>query len=54
MSIKLTEGGLQLPRWLAYNCRDEWPGYAEIHNQIVGYLARYENKYAFEYDSDCL
>ena len=34
MSIKLTEGGLQLPRWLAYNCRDEWPGYAEIHKTI--------------------
>ena len=25
-----------------------------FNNQIVGYLARYENKYAFEYDSDCL
>ena len=25
-----------------------------FNNQIVGYLARYENKYAFEYDSDWL
>ena len=33
MSIKLTEGGLQLPRYLAYNRRDEWPGIAEIHTE---------------------
>ncbi len=25
-----------------------------FNNQIVGYLARYENKYAFEYDSNWL
>ena len=23
-----------------------------FYDQIVGYLARYENKYAFEYDSN--
>ena len=44
MSIKLTEGGLQLPRWLAYNCRDEWPGYAEIHRHIpVRCINEYRN-----------
>ena len=32
MSIKLEISGLQLPRWVAYNRRDGWPGFAEIHN----------------------
>ena len=31
MSIKLEISGLQLPRWVAYNRRDGWPGFAEIH-----------------------
>ena len=48
MSIKLTEGGLQLPRWLAYNCRDEWPGYAEIHMLAESYVATQLNFYGFK------
>ena len=36
MSIKLEISGLQSPRWVAYNCRDGWPGFAEIHNDKFG------------------
>ena len=35
MSIKLEISGLQLQRWVAYNRRDGWPGFAEIHNELL-------------------
>jgi len=41
MSIKPSLGGLESPRWLAYNCRDGWPILAEIHIIIIYALLLY-------------
>ena len=50
MSIKLTEGGLQLPRWLAYNCRDGWPTIAEMSGlDTPKYTGKIPQRYSRHY-----